>query len=106
MLLLLEHKKELNVNVVKMYCEVMPITHATVEVGSFDTMLVKAIQEGETKPEGADYQKGPRYNLATLREAVFYRDNYTCQVCGRKITEVPFCTCTTCFTGKADTAKA
>ena len=35
----LKHKKELNVNVVKMYCTVMPITHATVEVGSFDTML-------------------------------------------------------------------
>lgn len=43
----LEHKKELNVNVIKMYCAVMPITHATVEVGSFDTMLVKAIGEGK-----------------------------------------------------------
>ena len=30
----LKHKKELNVNIVKMYCAVMPITHATVEVGS------------------------------------------------------------------------
>ena len=83
----LKHKKELNVNIVKMYCAVMPITHATVEVGSFDTMLVKAIQEGKAVPEGADYQKGPRYNLATLREAVFYRDNYVCKVCGRKATE-------------------
>ena len=83
----LRHKKELNVNVVKMYCAVMPITHATVEVGSFDTMLVKAIQEGKAIPEGADYQKGPRYNLATLREAVFHRDNYVCKVCGRKATE-------------------
>lgn len=70
-----------------MYCKVVPITHVTVEVGSFDTMLVKAIQEGKAIPEGADYQKGPRYNLATLREAVFYRDKYTCQVCGRKANE-------------------
>ena len=62
------------------YVSVIPITHATVEVGSFDTMLLQSIQKGEAKPEGADYQKGPRYNLATLREAVFYRDNYTCQV--------------------------
>lgn len=83
----LKHKKELNVNVIKMYCEVVPITHATVKVGSFDTMLVKAIEEGKATPEGADYQKGPRYNLATLREAVFYRDNYTCQVCGREASE-------------------
>ena len=63
------------------------VNHATVEVGSFDTMLVKAIEEGKATPESADYQKGPRYKLATLREAVFYRDNYTCQVCGRKANE-------------------
>lgn len=48
----LKHKKELNVNVVKMYCTVMPITHATVEVGSFDTIaqttrcLVKKLKAG------------------------------------------------------------
>lgn len=81
----LEHKKQLNISLVERYVSVIPITHATVEVGSFDTMLLQAIQKGEAKPEGADYQEGPRYNLATLREAVFYRDNYACQVCGRKI---------------------
>ncbi len=100
----LKHKKELNVNVVKMYCAVMPITHATVEVGSFDTMLVKAIQEGKAIPEGAAYQKGPRYNLATLREAVFYRDNYVCKSLWAQSYRRCDFICTTCFTGKADTA--
>lgn len=79
----LEHKKQLNVNVVKTYCSVIPVTHITIEVGSFDTALLKAIQEGKAIPEGVDYQQGPRYNMATLREAIFYRDNYTCRVCGR-----------------------
>lgn len=79
----LEHKKQLNINLIEWYMSVIPITHTTVEVGSFDTMLLQAIQKGEAKPEGTDYQQGPRYNLATLREAVFYRDNYTCAVCGR-----------------------
>lgn len=79
----LEHKKQLNINLVEMYCGVIPVTHITVEVGSFDTALLKAIQEGTAVPEGVDYQQGPRYNMATLREAIFYRDNYTCKVCGR-----------------------
>lgn len=79
----LEHKKQLNISIVEMYCGVIPVTHITVEVGSFDTALLKAIQEGKAIPEGADYQQGPRYNMATLREAIFYRDNYTCKVCGR-----------------------
>ena len=83
----LEHKKQLNIRLIERYVSVIPITRATVEVGSFDTMLLQAIQKGESKPEGVDYQKGPRYNLATLREAVFYRDNYTCQVCGCKANE-------------------
>ena len=79
----LEHKKQLNISIVEMYCGVIPVTHLTVEVGSFDTALLKAIQEGKAIPEGVDYQQGPRYNMATLREAIFYRDNYTCKVCGR-----------------------
>ena len=77
----LEHKKQLNIKVVETYVGLMPIEKAYVEIGQFDTMLLKAIQEGKAIPEGVDYQKGPRYNLATLREAVFYRDNYTCQCC-------------------------
>lgn len=45
----LEHKKQLNISLIERYVSVIPITHATVEVGSFDTMLLQAIQKGKAK---------------------------------------------------------
>lgn len=63
----------------------MPVTSITLEMGNFDTQLLKAIDEGRPLPEGADYQQGERYGIATLREAVFFRDDYTCQCCVRSI---------------------
>lgn len=81
----LRHKKELNVNLIKTYVSVMPISRVIVEVGSFDTTLLSAIAQGKVKLEGVDYQQGPRYNIATLREAVFFRDDYKCVVCGRSV---------------------
>ncbi len=35
------------------------------------------------QPQGNDYQQGEQYGYATLREAVFARDNYTCICCGK-----------------------
>ena len=37
--------------------------------------------------KGKDYQKGPRYGMNTLRKAVFYRDGYACQACGKTTDE-------------------
>lgn len=82
----LEHKKEAMVGIINKFCNAMPIKKIYIEVGKFDTQKLKAIVEGKELPEGKDYQQGPRYNLETLREAVFVRDNFTCQCCGRKIT--------------------
>ena len=63
----------------------MPITDITMEMGQFDTQVLKAIEEGKTLPQGVDYQHGERYGVDTLREAVFTRDGYTCQCCGKSI---------------------
>ena len=81
----IQNKLNQHILLFERYHEFCPITDVTVEVGSFDTQLLEALERGIPVPEGEDYQKGPRYKLATLRDAVFFRDNYTCQCCGSKI---------------------
>ena len=81
----LEHKKDIHIRQIKRICDVMPVTSITMEMGTFDTQALKALEEGRPLPQGKDYQQGERYGTATLREAVFSRDDYTCQCCGRSI---------------------
>lgn len=77
----IRNKRDIHINLFKMYYEICPITKVIFEMGQFDTQLLKAIEEGKPLPEGIDYQQGEGYGYTTLREAVFSRDNYTCKVC-------------------------
>ena len=81
----LRHRKENQINLFESFCQVMPITSATFEMGKFDTQLLQAIADGKPLPEGKDYQHGSKYLFQTEREAVFSRDHYTCQVCGKSV---------------------
>lgn len=81
----LQHKKEIHIQAILRICKVMPITAIILEMGNFDIQVLKAKEEGKPLPQGTDYQQGERYGIATLREAVFTRDHYTCQCCGRTI---------------------
>lgn len=81
----LEHKKNIHVQAISRINNVMPLTDITMEMGNFDTQVLKAKEEGRPLPQGVDYQHGERYSIATLREAVFARDGYKCQCCGRTI---------------------
>ena len=81
----LEHKKQIHIQAMSRIYKVMPITDITMEMGNFDVQVLKAQEEGKPLPQGVDYQRGERYGIATLREAVFSRDNHTCQCCGRTI---------------------
>ena len=69
----LEHKKDIHVQAISRINKVMPLTDITMEMGNFDTQVLKAKEEGKPLPQGADYQHGERYGIATLREAVFSR---------------------------------
>ncbi len=79
----LEHKVDIHVREAQKYIDVCPITSVTLEMGQFDTQVLKAVDNGEPIPEGVDYQHGPAYGYDTLREAVFARDEYKCQCCGK-----------------------
>lgn len=79
----LQHKKECHEQIIQRICAVAPIKKITIEVGEFDPALLKAMYLGQEPPQGKDYQHGPLYFADNLRAAVFQRDHYTCQICGR-----------------------
>ena len=67
------HLKEL-----KLVKSILPISEVRIEVASFDTQKMM-----DPDISGIDYQKGPDYGHQNRREAVLYRDKYTCQHCGK-----------------------
>lgn len=79
----IRNKRDVHVRLYEEYCKILPITKAVFEMGQFDTQVLKAVEAGLPVPVGTDYQRGERYGYATLREAVFARDNYTCICCGK-----------------------
>lgn len=81
----IKNKLEQHLQLIERYLKYIPITDITVEVAQFDTQLVEAIEKGIATFSGKDYQTGERYGYDTLREAVFARDNYNCQICKQNI---------------------
>ena len=81
----IRNKLNQHLQLIERYQKYIPITDITVEVAQFDTQLVEAIERGIASFTGKDYQTGERYGYDTLREAVFARDNYTCQICKQSI---------------------
>lgn len=83
----IEHKVEVNLKAFREISKVCPIEKAYFETAKFDIQKLAAIEKGGAIPEGEDYQQGACYNFNTLRDAVFARDNHTCQFCGKGVGE-------------------
>ena len=79
----IRNKRDVHVRLYEEYYKVFPITKAVFEMGQFDTQVLKAVEAGLPIPDGTDYQRGEQYGYATLREAVFARDDYKCICCGK-----------------------
>jgi len=59
---------------------ILPISQLVLEVGQFDTHLMKS----PTMNRHWGYQKGLNYGFENTKAKVLWRDNYTCQCCKTK----------------------
>ena len=57
----------------------LPILNIIVETAEFDTHKLK-----NPNVSGKSYQEGDGAGFYNVKAAVLSRDNYTCQICGKK----------------------
>ncbi len=77
----IKHKLDSHVRFVDYLKKILPIANIVVEVANFDTHKLK-----NPDVAGEGYQQGEQQDFWNVREYVLYRDNYTCQLCGKKNT--------------------
>lgn len=78
----IKHKLDTHFKIIEKLKSILPITKIVIEVANFDTHKLK-----NPDVDGVGYQQGEQQGFYNLREYILYRDNYTCQLCGR--TNVP-----------------
>jgi len=77
----IQHKFDSHIRFINFLKKILPVTDVVIEVANFDTHKLK-----NPNVEGEGYQQGEQQGFWNIREYVLYRDNYTCQLCGRKDT--------------------
>ena len=74
-----EQKIVSHLNVMEKVNNILPISRTVIEVGQFDTQLLKNPDIG-----GTDYQNGEQSGFWNVREYVLFRDGHRCQCCHGK----------------------
>ena len=69
-------KLDEHLQIIRKVCCKLPIRKIIVEVGQFDTQLIK-----DPEIQGEDYQKGEQLRYRNVREYVLARDKHKCQHC-------------------------
>lgn len=82
------HKVQAHIDEIEFCKKILPISKVVLEVSQFDTHLMKNPSLVSEKVKHWAYQKGFNYGYSSKREAILNRDNYTCQVCGKRHTKL------------------
>ena len=80
----IENKCQSHIFVINKIVKMIPISHITIELASFDTQKLKADMSDLRRPEGKDYQHGDMLGFWNCREYVLFRDSHECQCCHGK----------------------
>lgn len=83
-----KHKIQAHIDEIEFCKKLLPISKIILEVSQFDTHLMKNPNLMFENIKHWGYQKGFNYEFSSRREAILHRDNYTCQVCGKKHTRL------------------
>jgi len=73
-----EHKLDSHIKLVNFVKSILPVSQVNVEAAAFDIQKIK-----NPDIKGTDYQNGVQKDFWNVREYVLYRDNHTCQYCGK-----------------------
>ena len=79
----IQHKIDSHLTIIKRICNIIPIENIIVETAEFDVHKLK-----NPTVSGVEYQHGDAEGFYNVKSAVLSRDNYTCQICGAKNTQL------------------